>query len=386
MKTSRFRPGLRPAVPLLCALLGAAAGPASAAEDGGPVRISHGPGFTLATADGAFSLTPYGYGQVRYTLTGADGDTNTSAFTVKRARLGFKGNAYGPDLTYRLYLNVYSGKADASVGLFDLFADYRVGPRLSVKGGQYKVPYAVQWNVSAAGLQFVERGAVDAYFRLDRDTGVTAHGRLGQSVAYDLGVFNGEGTNKTNPDTHHLWVARLKATPEGPFPGHESDNERSAAPRLLLVAGAAYDDRVAAHSVSALNARLDPGALGPSDLLAVNLYAGAKHHGREVQAEYHRRYLDPVAPGTRTETAEGLRLQGGAFLSRNVEAAARYEYLDPNTHIGGDLVREAGVAVNRFFAGHRSKLQADLFRVTTQTAPGMSGEDFRLRVQYQIAF
>jgi hypothetical protein len=385
MKTPHRRPGFRPAVPLLCALLGAAA-PAAAAEEGAPIRVTHGPSFTLATADGAFSLTTYGYGQVRYTLTDADGGTNASGFTVKRARLGFKGNAHGPDLTYRLYLNVYSGKADASVGLFDLFADYRFGPRLALKGGQYKVPYAVQWNVSAAGLQFVERGAVDGYFRLDRDTGVTAHGRLGDGLAYDVGVYNGEGTNKTNPDTHHLWVARLKATPMGTFPRHESDNERSAAPRLLLVAGAAYDDRVAAHSISALNARLDPGALGPSDLLAFNLYAGAKHRGREVHAEYHRRYLDPVAPGTRTETAEGLRLQGGAFLSQHVEAAARYEYLDPNTHVGGDLVHEAGVAVNRFFAGHRSKLQADLFRVTTQTGPGTSGEDVRLRVQYQIAF
>lgn len=346
--------------------------------------VTHGTAFGLATADGAFSLDVYGYGQARYTLMDKDGGTNTSNFSVQRARLGFKGHAFGPDLSYKLYLNVYSGKASAPVSLFDLYADYAVNPRFALKAGQYKVPYAVQWNVSAAQLEFVERGSVDGYFRLDRDTGLSAHGKVADGLAYDVGVFNGEGTNQSNPDTHHLWVARLMATPLGPFALHEADTDRSEAWRLLLVTGAAHDDHVATHSVTSLNSRLT--ALGASDLTAWNLFAGVRRGGGEARAEYHRRLLDPAAAGARTETAAGLSLQAGHFVTRNVEAAVRYEHLDPNTHVGGDLTREAGVALTRYFAGHRSKLQADLFRVNTQTGPGTATDDNRLRVQYQIAF
>jgi|GEM_PF-1994050 len=345
--------------------------------------VTHGPSFRLATGDGAFSLTPYGYGQVRYTLTSVDGGTNTSNFAVQRARLGVKGNAFGPDLHYQLFLNVYGGKANEPVRLFDWFADYRAGPRVSVKAGQYKVPYAVQWNVSAAQLQFVERGIVDATFRLDRDTGLSAHGALAEGVTYDVGVFNGEGAEQVNPDVHHLWVARLTAAPLGAFAPHESDLERSPEARVLLVAGAAYDDDVASHTVTSLNGRL--AALGTSDLVAWNLFAGLRRGGGEARAEYHRRYLDPLAAAAPTETAEGLALQGGWMLSPQVEAAARFSYLDPDTHAGGDLTRAAGLGVSRFFAGHRSKLQADLFRISTQ-APGGALRDHRLRVQYQVAF
>jgi phosphate-selective porin OprO/OprP len=376
-------PGIAPAAGSLSDLL-VRKGVITQEEAAGVGGVKHGPSFGLATADGAFSLTLYGYGQVRYTLTDNDGSTNTSNFSVQRARLGVKGHAFGPDLSYKLYLNVYSGKANASVSLFDLYADYAVNPHLALKAGQYKVPYAVQWNVSAAQLQFVERGIVDGYFRLDRDTGLSAHGTVTKGVNYDVGVFNGEGTNQSNPDTHHLWVARLTTTPLGAFAPHESDTDRSEEWRLLLVAGAAHDDHVASHSIAALGSRLT--ALGASDLTAVNLFAGVRRGGGEARAEYHRRFLDPAAAGMRTETAEGLSVQAGYFVAKNLEMAVRYGHLDPNTHTGGDLKREAGVAVSRHFAGHRSKLQADLFRTHTQTGPGTATDDNRLRVQYQIAF
>jgi phosphate-selective porin OprO/OprP len=376
------------AVALVLLAWGAGTGRAEEAAPSGAVRVTHGPSFGLATADGDFSLHVYGYGQARYTYTDNDHATDQSGFTVQRARLGFKGNAYGRDLTYQLFLNVYSGKADGPVSLFDFFVDNAVNSHIALKAGQYKVPYAVQWNVSAAELQFTERGDVDAYFRLDRDTGLSAHGAAAEGLSYDVGVFNGEGTNRTNPDNRHLWVARLSAAPLGTFAPHEADVEadggRSAAPRVLLVAGVAYDDHVASHSVTALNGRL--AALGPSDLLTWNLFAAARHRGGEVRAEYHRRVLDPVSPGGAGETAQGLSVQGGYRITPGVEAALRWEYLDPDTHAGGDLTREGGVAVSRYFAGHRSKLQADLFRIHTQTAPGADTDANRLRVQYQIAF
>ncbi|MBI5138165.1 MAG: hypothetical protein HZA24_12660 [Nitrospirae bacterium] len=351
-----------------------------------PVSTAHdGKNFTWRTADRRFDMRLYGYGQFRYTLTDAQPGTNTDGFTVQRARLGANGHAFADDLAWQLFLNVYSGKADAAVGLFDLFADYTPSTRLGVRVGQHKVPYAVQWNISAANLQFVERGAVDAAFRLDRDTGVTLHGAATPNVQYDLGVFNGEGLNRNNAGTGHLWVARLMATPLGRYALAESDQAGTAQPAVLLALGAAFNDNVASHTITSLNGRL--AALGRSDVSGLNAFAGIRWRGASAQAEAHRRRIDPATSGTPAETARGLAVQAGWFVvPGKVEVAARHEHLDPDTRLSGDLVRETGVAVGRFFNGHHNKLQADLFQVTTQTAPGQDTDGVRLRVQYQVAF
>lgn len=352
----------------------------------GDAITSHSGSFSLATPDGRFSLKLYGYGQMRYTLTDKDGATNESNFSVQRARLGVTGNAFDPRLAYKLYLNVYSGKAGADVALFDLYADYVPSSRLGIKVGQYKVPYALQWNISAANLQFVERTTVDGNFRFDRDTGISIHGQAIPALRYDLGVFNGEGTNQSNPDTGHLWVARLMLSPLGKYDMAESDQGSSAAPQLLLGLGGAFDDNVATHSRSNLNGRLDPAALGESDVTSLNAFAAFRSHGASAQVEAHRRRINPVGPGISAETALGLMAQGGYFVvPGRLELAARYEYFDPDRDASGDLVREGGLAIGRFLSGHRHKLQADLFRVSTQSA-GVTTKDNRLRVQYQLSF
>ncbi|MFQ5509067.1 MAG: porin [Leptospirillia bacterium] len=351
------------------------------AED---AMASHNAGFSLATPDGRFSLRLYGYGQMRFTLTDRDGGTNQSNFAVQRARLGLTGNAFDPRLAYTLYLNVYSGKADADVALFDLYADYTPSGRPGIKVGQYKVPYGVQWNISAASLQFVERTTVDGNFRLDRDTGVSVHGLVRAGLRYDLGVFNGEGTNQSSPDTGHLWVARLMASPLGQYALAESDPGNSAEPRLLLALGGAFNDNVASHSRGNLDGRLT--VLGKSDVTSLNAFAGFRWRGATAQVEMHHRRIDPVNSANVPETAVGLVAQGGFFIvPGRLELAARYEYFDPNRDASGDLVREGGLGIGRFWAGHRHKVQADLFRVSTQSA-GVTAEDNRLRVQYQLRF
>lgn len=351
------------------------------------VVSSHkGRSFSWATPDGRFRTELYGYGQVRYTFDDRDQGNNRSNFSVQRARLGLRGNAFLKDLKYQLFLNVYSGDQNA-VSLFDWFADYTPLPELGFRVGQSKVPYAVQWNISAANLQFVERTTVDANFRLDRDTGVTLHGRLFDMLSYDLGVYNGEGTNKNNPDDKHLYVARLTLEPLGRYPMAESDLARSKSPLLLLSAAFAYNNDVASHTRPNLNGRLTETALGRSDVTGWNGFAGLKWMGASAQAEYHRRKIDPEDSTKDHETAVGFYAQAGYLVWKNtLEVAGRYEYFDPNDDLGDNLRQEYGGAVNWFFAGHRNKVQADFFRINTQSQTEDSTNDNRLRVQYQLAF
>jgi phosphate-selective porin OprO/OprP len=342
------------------------------------VKVIHKKSFTWMTADERFSLQLYGYGQVRSTYqnrnNGADDRFN---FSVQRARIGVRGYAFQKDLKYQLYLNVYQGDEE-DTSLLDYFFDYAPIPELGVKGGQFKVPYAVQWNISAAGLQLVDRTTVDGNFRLDRDSGVSLHGKLASMLRYDVGVFNGEGRNRNNPDDNLLYVARLMLEPLGKYPFHESDNELSKKPVLLLVAGMAYDDDVSSHTRNNLNSWLN--TLGKSNVLSYDGFAGFKYRGASAQGEVHRRNIDP---GSNDVTAVGFYAQGGYFVWRDkVEAAARYEYFDPDDDEGSDVRTEYGGGVNYFFAGHRNKAQADFFHVDDQAG---SDED-RLRIQYQLAF
>jgi hypothetical protein len=341
---------------------------------------------TWTTDDGRFSTQLYGYGQIRYTFDEKDdgaGD-NRSNFSVRRARVGLRGYAFTPQLKYQLYLNIYSGN-EADVSLFDWFVDYVPMKQFGVKVGQYKIPYASQWNISATSLQFVERTTVDANFRFDRDTGLTLHGNIVPMLAYDAGVYNGEGKNRNNSDTNHLWVGRLRLEPLGKYPWQESDLGLSEEFRLALAAGAAFDDDVAKHTRKNLNDRL--AALGQSDVTSYNAFLGAKFRGASLQWEYHTRTIDPEDSAQQEETARGFYVQGGYLVWRNLaEVAARYEWFDPDDDRSDDEREEYGLGCNWFFAGNRNKLQADLFRIRREQTSGDTRDDTRFRVQYQLAF
>jgi phosphate-selective porin OprO/OprP len=354
------------------------------AKEESKVETIHKGSFAWSTEDGRFRTQLYGYGQVRYTFQDNDQSENTSNFSVQRARLGVRGNAFLKDLKYQLYLNIYSGN-EKDVSLFDWFVDYTPLKELGVKAGQYKVPYGVQWNTSAASLQFVDRSTVDGDFRLDRDTGLTLHGTVFDTLTYDAGVFNGEGTNKNNPNDKMLWVGQLTFDPLGKFPSAESDIGISKSPLVRLTGGVAYDDDVSSHSRSNLNNQLK--VLGASDVTQYDAFAGLMYMGASVRAEYYWRKIAPRASSEDNQIAAGFYAQGGFFVWRDkLEVAARYEYFNPNFDVADDLTQEYGAAVNYYFFGQRNKIQTDFFRINNQEGGADSQNDNRWRVQYQLAF
>ncbi|MDF1556167.1 MAG: porin [Deferrisomatales bacterium] len=314
-----------------------------AKEQGGTVTPSgKGIGLSWASEDGRFATTLGGYGQLRYTFQDKDEANNNSNFSVQRVRLGLNGHTFSKDLKYALSLDVYSGNQKTTV-LEQYWVDYAPLPEAGLKAGQFKVPYGLQWNVSAASQQFVDRTTVDGNFRFDYDTGLVLHGKwFGGVLGYDAGVFNGEGKNQNNPDDKHLYVGRLTLQPLGKYANAESDTGRSGAPALLLGVGAVRDTAVSSHTRPNLNGRLT--ALGTSAVTSYNAFAGAKFLGASLQSEYHRRKIDPEAAGAAAETAVGFYAQGGYLVwGKTLEVAARYEYFDPNDDAGGDLKQQYGL-------------------------------------------
>ena len=364
----------------------AAAGDADAAAKHGKRSTSgYDQNFYFLSADERFRLDIYGYGQVRYVYTDEDGGEDVSDFRVQRARLGFKGHLFSEKLSYKVYLNLYSGGFDQRSDLFDLYFDYVPKSEVGIKMGQYKVPYGESWNTSASNLQLVERPFVDGVFRWDRDTGVDIHGKLADGkVLYDFGIFNGEGRLKGNDNTGHLWVGRLRFEPLGKYPTAQTDLKRVQDPLIKFAIGYAENQELTGHTRPVLNRRLQE--LGKSNVTQATAYFGLMWNGFNVFTEYHTRTIDPQDPAMNEEDAEGYYIQGGYLLPGDQwEIAARYEDFDiDNNETDGDSER-IGIGLNRFFAGHRHKLQLDLFDIDSRLGEATASST-RLRFQWQMKF
>ena len=291
-------------------------------------------------------------------------------------------------MRYQLLLNAsQSGEYD-KVSLLDWFVDYAPSKAIGIKAGQFKVPYSTSFTISASELQFVDRTQVDSNFRLDRDNGVSIYGKLLDVFTCNLGVYNGEGRNKSNPDNGMLYAARLMFEPLGKYSYKESDIEGSKPVMLISAAYAVSKDQVGSSnanlSTSDKKGRLD--VLGTSDITGYTAFAGFKYSGASLHAEYFHRTIDPDNSAKDEESAEGYYVQAGYLIvPKTVEVAARYECFDPNDDASGDLRKEYGIGVNCFINGHRNKIQADFFNINDE-AGTRDDDDHRVRVQYQLAF
>ncbi len=69
-----------------------------------------------------------------------------------------------------------------------------------------------------------------------------------------------------------------------------------------------------------------------------------------------------------------------------LEIAARWAFVDPDTTVPDDRRHELTLAVNWFFAGHRNKLTVDASRLTLEVPGGADLAEDRVRVQWDVSF
>jgi len=160
--------------------------PPALGEDGGEAmvepeaapRFGYDKGFFVETADKAFRVQGGGRIQMRYTLEAGAGEgggyaASESAFSIPRARLKVKGNAFTPSLHYVLQLDMGKGFVslkDAYITL-DLLGDH-----LRLRVGEFKRGFSRQQLMSTSKIAMVERAITDNYFGAGRDIGVALMG------------------------------------------------------------------------------------------------------------------------------------------------------------------------------------------------------------------
>jgi hypothetical protein len=263
------------------------------------------------------------------------------------------------------------------------------------RAGQMKVPYGRQRVVSSGNLQMVDRSLVTAELNLDRDVGAVMFsedaGGLGGLFGYSVGVFGGDGRNRTSGGYGLLYAARVALRPVGGELGDDLDEPDflRSKPRLQLGLSGAFNHRTD-RVRSTIGERF---ATGP---WANYVHAGAdtsfKYRGLSITGEaFLRRAVEDRHSVTEdgetiTDVARsgyGGFVQAGKFIGDHLELSTRVGVLrrlgDPES--GFHSEQELGGGVSYYVKKHALKVQADTFYIWEQRGEGR----VQGRLQLQVA-
>jgi hypothetical protein len=359
-------------------------------------------GLYLQSDDGNYLLKTNLFLQLQHQFLSVEGQGKTNSFQIRRARVFFTGNAFTPDLTYRIEFefafgatnNVSEAVAFTGPNLRDAYVNYDFGNGIEIKGGQFKVPFSLDELIGDTSQQFIDRSISNDAFSFNRDLGVDLHGRLfDRKFEYHLFAMN-EGTNQNtaNNNNEMLFGGRFVYNILGDHGYTSGDSGHSENPQLM-VGTAANFNRVGA-----------PAAADQSVISATGDIAFRYKGFSTIGAGYYMRNQTAS-----TNTLGFLGQVGYFIISKHLEAAARFTGVIPTT-AGVTNGYEAGGGLGYYFKGHRLKIMSDYAIlinsplilgvggaagvnasaniVTTGGVPGFvqNQNDHRVRTQFQMVF
>lgn len=375
----------------------ASLGAARAAAKPTLITARYGEGVTFRSERSSFTVNLRVRAQLRYTqlLALDESGDHGEEMQIRRARVLVRGKLFDPRLDYYVQLGFSNldMESDRPVPLRDARITFRAHRDLQLRGGQMKVPFALQRRTSSGYQQFVDRSLTTGEFNLDRDVGAVLRSDdllgLGGRLGYELGVFGGDGRNRTSDAPGVLWVARAVVRPFGGFlETSESDHEHSLRPKLALGAAVGRND----------NTRRERSTFGAAYEFARFRYDHAevdlqlKWRGFSLVAEWMARKADralaqdPDDPSrlVASRSGWGAYAQAGYQFRPGWELAGRYAMVQP---LGTDRstlakAQEAGGGLSWYLRQHDFKIQLDAFHLRRDATP----DSLRVRVQTQMWF
>jgi hypothetical protein len=338
-----------------------------------------GKGVTLRSLDGRYSLNVKPRVQIRDMFTHDAHDLND--LELKTLRLVISGNILTPDLRFFVQLALASGdyEKDSSSPIYDAYVEYTGLRDLSVKAGQFLVPFDRVRTVREYALEFVDRSSMVRELSLDRDVGLTVSSSnllgWGNRLGYALYIGSGDGKNRTGGQIlGPLLIARVTLRPFGAFDDdNEGDLNRERRPRLAIGLAGAYN----IHSPRTQSTLGNTFTLGYANYQHAAADLVFKLAGFSLIGEVLVRHAEqanfkgmsggkPVTEWTRS--GYGYVVQAGMMLSRFVQATLRWEQLFAESNTDPTLIstaatagRQLGAGLNLYLNGHGLKLQADYF-------------------------
>lgn len=369
--------------------------------DGSKSTYVPGTGLHIESADGRFAIATRVRAQLRYQVGFGEGDPE-HVLQLRRARLQFKGHAFNKHNKFKIELAFSPRDLSMKDGvpgrtpLLTWYLEFDYLRDLTVRAGQYKIPYSRQRVVSSGDLQLVDRALANGEFNHDRDIGFDIRskdlGGLGGYLKYYVGVYMGEGRDfgdkNATPDFRLHYLGRIEVQPFGKFQDYqEADMDRSLTPKLSI--GAAYSFH---HGSQGLRGVLGttPEDEGTTDYHSMTADYVFKVGGFSSTGEFHLRMgeRNPGNAGPVTDARNGMGwfVQAGFLIPRiPFEVAARYSGV---TGIGDETslseAHSAGGGISYYVAGHPWKIQADFFHEWDGDSATPDSNLFR--TQLQLAF
>ena len=293
-------------------------------------------GFFIRDASGLNELKLGGYIKLKLNRLIVDGPGDRADFSLPNARLVLKGKVLIPGLKFKFQAEFGKGK----VSLKDYHLDYTLlKDWLTVRAGQFKVPYGRSFLTSSTKLEFIDRPATSKYFRTSRDVGVAAYSTH-KEIEYMVGLFNGSGEgvvpNFMNP-TLAIRAAYnfggIKTYSQGDL---EGGDVRFAVGGSVVMAMDSYG-RDAWELMSELDAEL-------------------KYEGLAIVAEAFFMRTADTTTGTEVATGHlGANIQASYAINKMWQPLVRYTVIAPD---GGEATHSPEIGFTFFSKSHNFKLQA----------------------------
>lgn len=300
-------------------------------------------GFFLASPDGNFKLKISGQIQLRYVVNHANGLSSASPAAPngdgapyewggenRRSKLKFSGHVIDPSWTYTVK-GGFQREAGGTFRLEESWIAKSFGEGWKVKVGQFKAPWMREELVSSSRQLAVERSIVNEYFNQGYAQGIelshTAENYRVSAWAGDgigsrgLGPAraNSQNTPWNQTSTNYSFVARGEWKFAGEW-GQFKDFSSRRGSEFAAMAGVSGLVQRANQNIGPANGTLASGVTADLTLD----FDGASIFASGVWTNIAR----PESQGGATSNPFGFTIQGGYFVSEDVEVFGRYEYMD----------------------------------------------------------
>ncbi len=251
-------------------------------------------------------------------------------FTINRARIGLSGN-----ITEQLSIQVTGGFIEPPEGtprLVNAYMDYRLHPLLTIRAGQFLIPFGLEGSEVIPANPAIERTlAVRRHntFNMFRDVGIEARGNWSR-FNYAFAVINGSGANQPEQINPKDFAGRLTVqlfdNLQAGFSGH---------------IGQYQPDQSLDNYESRTRLGLDLNFTGDPVFM---------------RGEYI--YRTDNQPGGGDIEMYGGYLLAGYKITDRLEGIARYEFLKPNTDLDDNRLQVYTIGANYYFVG-RTRLSVN---------------------------
>ena len=350
--------------------------------ENGVVSLAGRKGFSIQSKKGDFVFKPYLMVQTAgsfnwYDDEGLDKAYNqdnieNAGFSVPYAVLGFTGKAFDK-VSFNLSINAAASGAKI---LQQAWFDIKVVDPFAVKVGKFKTPFThaflttlggalmpvMPTSLTAEVIMPYVLNAVTPSMSTGWDLGVEVHGLVGGKFGYEVGVWNGTGAStnlatKTFSDDWHipslLYGGRISYMPFGVMPSTQGDPNRLNENKLLIALSGNINVESENESTNDTRAGLEVSWLYKRLYLAGEAYY--MHVGFTERQKISESY-DYV----------GGYIQGGYFITKNLQAALRYDFMDRNALDADGFLNMPAIGFNYFFNRLNLKLQA-MYQFTGRT-------------------